>query len=275
MRSRCVAWLLGLVLLLPATLAKADIPTVAAASDLQFALTEAAERFRAETDRELRLNFGSSGNFRRQISQGAPFELYLSADEAYVLALHEEGRTEGEGVVYAIGRLAWLQRPGRDDLPGEDEPLAGVREALAAHAAGEGRPRLALANPEHAPYGVAAKQALEHAGLWEETLPLRVMGENVSQAAQFALSSDARGGLVAWSLALAPSLADRSDHVLIPEAWHAPLVQRMALVQGAGETARAFYAWLQEEPAREILAEYGFRLPGHDDPSPDAGVVTP
>ncbi|MFO7649522.1 molybdate ABC transporter substrate-binding protein [Halomonas campaniensis] len=275
MRSRCVAWLLGLVLLLPATLAKADIPTVAAASDLQFALTEAAERFRAETDRELRLNFGSSGNFRRQISQGAPFELYLSADEAYVLALHEEGRTEGEGVVYAIGRLAWLQRPGRDDLPGEDEPLAGVREALAAHAAGEGRPRLALANPEHAPYGVAAKQALEHAGLWEETLPLRVMGENVSQAAQFALSSDARGGLVAWSLALAPSLADRSDHVLIPEAWHAPLVQRMALVQGAGETARAFYAWLQEEPAREILAEYGFRLPGHDDPSPDAGVATP
>ncbi|PWV74130.1 molybdate ABC transporter substrate-binding protein [Halomonas sp. A11-A] len=261
MRSRCAAWLLGLALFFPATLLKADVPTVAAASDLQFALTEAAERFRAESGRDLRLNFGSSGNFRRQIRQGAPFELYLSADEAYVLALHEEGRTEDEGVVYAIGRLAWLQRPGRGDLPKEGDPLAGVREAISAHGAGQGRPRLALANPEHAPYGVAARQVLEHAGLWEATAPLRVLGENVSQAAQFALTSDARGGLVAWSLALAPAMAERSDHVLIPEAWHAPLVQRMALVKGAGETARAFYAWLQEEEGRRILADYGFRLP--------------
>lgn len=275
MRSRCAAWLLGLALLFPATLLKADVPTVAAASDLQFALSEAAERFRAESGRELRLNFGSSGNFRRQISQGAPFELYLSADEAYVLALHEEGLTEDEGVVYAIGRLVWLQRPGRDDLPKEDAPLAGVREALAAHAAGQGRPRLALANPEHAPYGVAAKQALEHAGLWEETAPLRVLGENVSQAAQFALSGDARGGLVAWSLALAPAMAERGDHVLIPEAWHAPLVQRMALVKGAGETARAFYAWLQEEEARAILADFGFRLPDPEATPADEGDATP
>lgn len=275
MRSRCVAWLLGLALFLPATLLKADVPTVAAASDLQFALTEAAERFRDETGRELRLNFGSSGNFRRQIAQGAPFELYLSADEAYVLALHEEGYTEDEGTVYAIGRLAWMQRPGRNDLPGEDAPLAAVREAIAAHGAGQGRPRIALANPEHAPYGVAAKQALEHAGLWEETAPLRILGENVSQAAQFALTSDARGGLVAWSLALAPTLAERSDHVLIPEAWHAPLVQRMVLVKEAGETARAFYVWLQEEEARAVLADYGFRLPGHDAQLADEGVTTP
>lgn len=275
MRSRCVAWLLGLALFLPATLLKADVPTVAAASDLQFALTEAAERFRDETGRELRLNFGSSGNFRRQIAQGAPFELYLSADEAYVLALHEEGYTEDEGTVYAIGRLAWMQRPGRNDLPGEDAPLAAVREAIAAHGAGQGRPRIALANPEHAPYGVAAKQALEHAGLWEETAPLRILGENVSQAAQFALTSDARGGLVAWSLALAPTLAERSDHVLIPEAWHAPLVQRMVLVKEAGETARAFYVWLQEEEARAVLADYGFRLPGHDAQPADEGVTTP
>lgn len=142
-----------------------------------------------------------------------------------------------------------------------------MREALEAHAAGEGRPRLALANPEHAPYGVAAKQALEHAGLWEATAPLRVLGENVSQAAQFALSDDARGGLVAWSLALAPQLAQRSDFVLIPEAWHAPLVQRMVLVKGAGETARAFYAWLQQEEARQILARYGFRLPDETEPA--------
>lgn len=239
----------------------AGVPTVAAASDLQFALSEAARHFEAETGQSLRLNFGSSGNFRRQIAQGAPFELYLSADETYVLALHEEGHTMDEGTIYAIGRLAWLQRAGRDGLPQEDDPLAAVREALEVHSRGEGRPRIALANPEHAPYGVAARQALEQAGLWDETATLRIFGENVSQAAQFALSDDARGGLVAWSLALAPQLAERSDHVLIPEAWHTPLRQRMALIRGAGETAQAFYAWLQEEPAREILARYGFRLP--------------
>lgn len=266
MRTRCRIALLGLLsMLMPAV--HADVPTVAAASDLQFAMTEVSERFRAETGRELRLNFGSSGNFRRQIGQGAPFELYLSADEAYVHALHEEGRTEDAGVVYAIGRLAWLQRAGRDDLSEADDPLAGVRDALAAHQQGQARPRIALANPEHAPYGVAARQALEHAGLWEETEPLRILGENVSQAAQFALSADARGGLVAYSLALAPSLAERSEHVLIPEAWHQPLVQRMVLIDGAGETARGFYAWLQQDEAREILSRYGFELPADASPA--------
>ena len=257
-------WALAAWLVFSFSLAQAGVPTVAAASDLQFALAEAAERFEAETGKSLRVNFGSSGNFRRQIAQGAPFELYLSADEAYVHALHAEGHTEDVGVVYAIGRLAWLQRAGRDDLPSSDDPLAAVREAQAMHARGEGRPRIALANPDHAPYGVAARQALEHAGLWLDSASLRILGENVSQAAQFALSDDARGGLVAWSLALAPQLGERSDYVLIPEEWHEPLVQRMALVKGAGDTARAFYHWLQQDEAREILERYGFRLPGED-----------
>ena len=260
-RRALLAWLV-----LTPCLAMAEVPTVAAASDLQFALTEAAERFEAKTGRALRLNFGSSGNFMRQIHQGAPFELYLSADEAYVQALYEAGLTEDEGVVYAVGRLAWLQPAGRDDLPPEAAPLDGVAQAIAAHRAGQGRPRIALANPEHAPYGVAARQALDHAGLWEASGPLRILGENVSQAARFALADEARGGLVAWSLALAPALAERSEHVLIPEAWHAPLVQRMALIEGAGETARAFYGWLQQPLAREILASYGFRLPHEADP---------
>lgn len=253
-------WGLAAWLVLSFSPAQAGVPTVAAASDLQFALAEAARRFEADTGQRLRLNFGSSGNFRRQIAQGAPFELYLSADEAYVHALHAEGHTEDAGVVYAIGRLAWLQRAGRNDLPSGDDPLAAVREALAMHAQGEGRPRIALANPDHAPYGVAARQALEHAGLWADSAALRILGENVSQAAQFALSDDARGGLVAWSLALAPELAERSDFVLIPEEWHEPLVQRMALVEGAGDTARAFYHWLQQDEGRAILADYGFRL---------------
>ncbi|WP_404473248.1 molybdate ABC transporter substrate-binding protein [Vreelandella venusta] len=238
-------------------LASAQPPIIAAASDLQFALTEAAERFKAQTGADVRLNFGSSGNFRRQIAQGAPFELYLSADEAYVFALHQEGHTLDEGTIYAAGRLVWLQRSQRGDLPDDTAPLAGVEQAIAAQASGT-RARIALANPEHAPYGVAAQQALSHASLWEPVAPLRVLGENVSQAAQFALADDARGGLVAYSLALAPALAERSEYVLIPEEWHAPLRQRMVLTRQAGDVAKAFYAWLQEDEALAILKQYGF-----------------
>ncbi|MDR5897520.1 molybdate ABC transporter substrate-binding protein [Halomonas vilamensis] len=245
--------------------ASAKPPVVAAASDLQFALSEAADAFTQQTGEQVRLNFGSSGNFRRQIAQGAPFELYLSADEDYVFALNEEGYTRDEGVLYAVGRLVWLQPKGAGTLPRQEAPLAAVEAAIAAQASGE-RQRIALANPEHAPYGVAAQQTLEHAGLWHATTPLQVLGENVSQAAQFALSNDTRGGLVAYSLALAPALAEKSDYVLIPESWHAPLNQRMVLTQNAGETATAFYHWLQSEKGRAILQDYGFSVPGFSVP---------
>ncbi|MYL23059.1 molybdate ABC transporter substrate-binding protein [Vreelandella massiliensis] len=242
--------------------ALASAPVVAAASSLQFALTEAAQQFEQETGERLRLNFGSSGNLQRQITQGAPFELFLSADEANVLALAaEQGVVAGKGVIYATGRLVWLQPQGAGPLPSEDAPLAAVKAAIAAHASGE-RQRIALANPEHAPYGIAAKQALARANLWQATAPLRVLGENVSQAAQFALSADTRGGLVAYSLALAPGLAERSEYVLIPASWHAPLNQRMVLTHSAGETATAFYHWLQGDKGRAILRDYGFDVPG-------------
>ncbi|MGM0825501.1 MAG: molybdate ABC transporter substrate-binding protein [Pseudomonadota bacterium] len=244
-------------LMLMAMPASAGTATVAAASDLQFALAEAAERFEQETGHTLRLNFGSSGNFRRQIAQGAPFELFLSADERYVFALNEEGHTADDGVVYAIGRLVWLQSASRGGLPDQEAPLANVEQAIAQQAEGQ-RPRIALANPDHAPYGVAAQQVLTHSGLWEESRALHVLGENVSQAAQFALTDDAQGGLVAYSLALAPALADRSEYILIPEGWHQPLRQRMVLTRQAGDVARAFYAWLQQDAGRAIFQQYGF-----------------
>ncbi len=259
LKAKLAHGLLLACLLLTGSPAIAGVPIVAAASDLQFALTEAAEQFKQETGYALRLNFGSSGNFRRQIAQGAPFELYLSADERYVQALYEEGHTQDEGVIYAIGRLVWLQRAGRDDLPSEEAPLLAVHAALEKYASGTTE-RIALANPDHAPYGVAAQQVLEHAGLWEPAEPLRVLGENVSQAAQFALSNDARGGLVAYSLALAPALSERSEYVLIPEEWHSPLRQRMVLTTQAGDVATSFYHWLQEDEGQSILRRYGFSV---------------
>jgi len=233
-------------------------PVVAAASDLQFALPELARRFTAQTGNTLRLSFGSSGNLRRQIAQGAPFQVFMSADEGYVLALHREGFTRDRGVLYALGRIALITPEGL--------PLAvdGRLDDLARALQDGGLRRFAIANPDHAPYGRAAREALQHAGLWEAIEPHLVLGENVSQAAQFATSGSSQGGIIAFSLALSPSVGRLGRHALIPAEWHRPLRQRMVLLRGAGETAEAFYAFVQSPPAREVLRRYGFVLPGEE-----------
>ena len=239
-----------------AALPAAAAPRVAAASDLKFALDEIARAWSRETGKAVRLAYGSSGNFRRQIAEGAPFDLFLSADEAYVLALAREGRLEDEGVLYAVGRLVLFAPRGSPVDPGQG--LAGLAEAARA-----GRvARVAIANPAHAPYGRAAKEALEGAGAWKPLEGRLVLGENVSQAAQFAISGDAAAGLFAYSLTFSPAVAGRGRFALVPESAHAPLRQRMALVKGAGEEARAFYRYLQGPAARGIFARYGFALPG-------------
>lgn len=237
-------------------------PIVAAASDLRFALREISNDFTAATGRSLRLNFGSSGHFRRQIAQGAPFQLYLSADEGYVLALHREGYTRDRGVLYAIGRIAIIAP--EENAVVVDGSLAGLSKQLTSQALGH----FAIANPEHAPYGVAAKQALQSLGLWTAIEPRLIFGENVSQAAQFALSGNTEGGIVGYALALAPTLQQRSVHALIPGQYHEPLRQRMVLLKNAGDTAQMFYDYLQRAPARELLKRYGFMLP-EDTPPPE------
>ena len=231
-------------------------PGVAAASDLKFALDDIARAYARETGKAVRLTYGSSGNFRRQIAEGAPFEVFLSADESFVLALAREGRLENEGAVYAIGRLVLFAPAGSSVDPGK-----GL-VALAALAR-EGRlAKLAIANPAHAPYGRGAREALERAGAWDALAGHLVLGENVSQAAQFAISGNAAAGIFAYSLTFSPAISGRGRFAILPESAHAPLVQRMALVKGAGPDARAFYHYLQGPAAREVFSRYGFALPG-------------
>lgn len=235
--------------------AQNDNPALAAASDLKFALEDIAARFRTDTQKELRLSFGSSGNYFRQIGQGAPFQLFLSADEDFVFRLHDAGKTVDRGVLYATGRIV-LFAPQGSPLT-VDARMAGLKAALERNAIR----RFAIANPEHAPYGRAAEQALRRLGLWDALQGRLVLGENVSQAAQFATGGSAQGGIFAYSLALAPGIAQQGRYILLPEDLHAPLRQRMVLVKGAGETARAFYNYLQQPAARRILTQYGFVLP--------------
>lgn len=249
-----LALLAGLLLASPAA-ATEDRALVAAASDLQFALEAVAARFQEESGQEVRLSFGSSGNFARQIRQGAGFELFLSADEAYVEMLVDASLTRDEGVLYALGRLVVIV-PGNSSMKADAE-LDDLEAALED----ERLRRFAIANPEHAPYGARAAEVLRHKGLWEAIQPALILGENVSQAAQFAVSGNAEGGLVAYSLARSTALSERGDYALLPESWHSPLRQRMVLMKDAGSTAQAFYRYLQQPEARRILGEYGFELP--------------
>jgi molybdate transport system substrate-binding protein len=228
---------------------------VAAASDLKFALDEVVESFRRETGIDVRVTYGSSGNFARQIAQGAPYELFLSADEAYVLGLADLGQMRDRGTLYAIGRIALYAPTDSPLLP--DPALANLARRLRDGSSG----RIAIANPEHAPYGRAAEEALRTLGLWEAIATHLVLGENAAQAAQFAASGNADGGIVAYSLALAPPLRKRGRFALLPEQLHSPLRQRMALTSRSSGEARQLYEYLQTPAARAILERHGFALP--------------
>jgi molybdate transport system substrate-binding protein len=230
-------------------------PLVAAASDLRFALESVAERFTRDSGARVELVFGSSGTLTRQIVDGAPFELFLSADEAFVEKLAGAGLTRDAGALYGVGRIV-IFAPHRSPLK-VDERLEGLRTLLARGSL----TRFAIANPKHAPYGRAAEAALRASGLWESLEPSLVLGENIAQAAQFATTGNAVGGVLAYSLALAPPLSGQGTYALIPDSLHPPLRQRMVLLKRASETAQRFYRYLQQPAAQEILRKFGFVVP--------------
>ncbi len=250
--------LLGLALPLAPlpVMAQGEAPVIAAASDLQFAIEEIAQAFRRDGHGAVRLSLGSTGNFARQIEQGAPFQVFLAADESFIHRLADRGLTKDRGDLYAIGRIV-LFVPPHSSLA-MDGSLEGLHEALAAGQVS----RFAIANPDHAPYGRAAMQALQNRGIWNDLQRVLVLGENVSQAAQFATTGNSQGGIIAYSLALAPQMKPLGRHELIPDEWHEPLRQRMVRLRNAGPVADRFYAYMQEKPAREIMVRYGFVLPG-------------
>jgi len=247
-----IVWLTFFLFMAQIPAAQAKSPLIAAASSLRFVMPQLEQAFIANGGSKLRVSFGSSGNLSRQIIQGAPHELFLSADTSYVSALIDKGLTKDKGDIYAYGRLALLSATNSGvDV---DTRLDGLKLALAA-----GRlNRFAIANPQHAPYGRAARQVLEKAGIWKKIQPLLVFGENVSQTAQFAISSAAQGGLVSYSLALAPVIAAKTRQAVVPASWHQPLKHHMVLLKGASRQAADFYEFMRSAPAQAILARHGF-----------------
>jgi molybdate transport system substrate-binding protein len=232
-----------------------QVPRVAAAANLSFALEEIATRFTKERGSRVELVFGSSGTLTRQIRDGAPFDLFLAADEEFPNQLASAGLTRDAGVVYASGRLA-LFAPTGSPLT-VDEQLTGLSRLLKAGQV----TRFAIANPETAPYGKAAEAVLRKRKLWDAIRPRLVMGDTITQAAQFATTGNAVGGLIAYSLVLGPGFAGRGTHVVVPEADHPPLRQRMVLLKRAGVVASQFYAYLQTDAARAILRKHGYGVP--------------
>jgi molybdate transport system substrate-binding protein len=230
-------------------------PVVAAASDLKFALEEVAKTFTKDTGARVELVFSSSGTLTRQSIDGAPFELFMSADEGFVFKLADAGLTRDRGALYAIGRIV-LFAPHGSPLK-VDEQLDGLR----ALAKGGGLKRFAIANPEHAPYGRAAEAVLRAKDLWDTVKPSLVLGENISQAAQFAATGNAAGGMIALSLMLAPPFREAGTYVVLPDRDHPPLRQRMVLMKRAGPTAAKFYDYIQQPAARAVLERYGFAIP--------------
>jgi molybdate transport system substrate-binding protein len=251
---------LALGLAIASTAAESEqAPVVAAAASAQFALEEIAEAFRAETGRKVRVSLGSSGNLARQIRQGAPYQIFLSADEGFVLELARDGFTEDDGALYSIGRIVLFVPHGSPLKP--DGTFEDLRASL-----GDGRlKKFAIANPEHAPYGQRAEEALRSAGLWDSIRGHLVYGENVAQAAQFAASQNAQGGIVAESLARSPEVSTLGAFALIARSGHRPLRQRMVLLKGAGALARQFFDYLAQPSARAVFAKYGYSLPGELD----------
>ncbi len=233
-----------------------DGPAVAAAASLRYALDEIAAQYEKKTGQKPRITYGATGNLVQQIEKGAPFQVLFAADDASVKKLAAEALTEGAPSIFAHGQLSIVAPKGSPVAV--DGELKGLGEALAAGKVAH----VAIANPDVAPYGRAARAALQKAGLWDKLAGKIVLGENVGQAAQFATTGAAEAGIIAQSLAVSAEMAPKITAAVIPKSWHEPIDHGMALIRGAGEPARAFAAYVRSSEGRAVLERSGFSVPG-------------
>ena len=258
MRKSCSAFAVFLVLCCSQANAFADEILVAAAADLSFAIKEIVADFEKQSPHRVKLTLGSSGNFHSQIKNGAPFDVYFSADIQYPAELEKDGLTEpGTLFTYAVGRIvAWV--PVKSPIDVEKLQMKAFFHPSVR--------KIAIANPEHAPYGRAAVSALQHFGVYNQLKDKFVLGENISQTAQFVDTGAADIGIIALAIAIAPTVKERGKYWEIPLDAFPRMNQGAAILKAARDkgnltAARQFYDWIKSPSSQAILKRYGFFLP--------------
>jgi len=250
------AWLLICLATLSGSLAAQSI-SVAAAADLNFALNELAQKFQTSSGTRVTLSFGASGNLFSQIQAGAPFDIFFSADEEYPRKLVSAGALDADSVrIYAVGHLVlWVPNSVPLDPNSLQMPLLARPEIA----------RIAIANPQHAPYGRAAMAALEHYGLKDKLSGKLVFGESVSQAAQFVQSGNAQAGLIALSLARSPAMVNAGKYWEIPQDAYPELRQAVGITSRSSnkKAAQTFLDFVSSTEGAATLRKYGLTPPTH------------
>jgi molybdate transport system substrate-binding protein len=225
--------------------------TVAAAADLQFAMQDIADRFQKETGKNVKLIYGSSGNFFQQIQSGAPFDMFFSANLEYPKKLEAAGLTvSGSYYAYATGKIVlWVPNESKLDLGSGLQVLVNPSVK-----------KIAVANPQHAPYGQAAVAAMQKENIYDKVKDKFVLGENISQTASFVVSGAADVGLVALSLALSPNMKDKGRFAEIPVAEYPPVAQACVILSSSKnkESAQQFLSFIKTRESVGTLRRYGF-----------------
>jgi len=232
--------------------AYAEKINIAAAADLKFAMDEIVAKFREVNAKDdVDVIYGSSGKFYTQIQQGAPYDLYFSADIAFPRELAKSGFSFSEVIPYAFGRIVLWSAT----MEANKMSLDSLTSSKISH--------IAIANPKHAPYGKRAEEALRASRLWERVEPKLVYGENIAHTAQFVQTGNAQVGIIALSLALNPALANKGEYWLIPDTLHAPLEQAFIITKRAqgNDLAKKFADYMRSSATRTIMTKYGFVLP--------------
>ena len=228
---------------------------VAAAADLNPALHDIAQQFENKTGVRIKLSFGASGALTQQIQNGAPFDLFFSADMDYPKNLITDGQADAATLYqYSQGKLVlWV--PASSPLDVEHQGMTALLNNSVK--------KIAIANPQHAPYGRAAVTALKHAGLYDRLADRFVMGENVSQAAQFVESGNAQAGFFALAHALSPAVKNMGKFWVVPRDYYAPLEQGAVVLSRSRHKKEAaqFLEYLKTRDASDVLRKYGFTLP--------------
>jgi molybdate transport system substrate-binding protein len=231
----------------------AQVATIAVAANMKDAFAEIAAEFKSTGKPEMRVVYGSSGNFAAQIMNGAPFSLFIAADEQFPLELFKNGKTVDDGSIYAIGKLVIITKTSSGIYLSDSK--SDIAKAISK------ANKVAIAKPEIAPYGRAAVQYLKAEGLWDLAKDKLVYADNIGSATTYVASGAADLGFTAFSLAKSPELLRQTSYVAVDTKMYEPIKQRMVLIKGAPQEAQDLYRFMQGPKAKAILQKYGYSTP--------------